>query len=424
MNARQLIQRIAKPRFSSVCVVRVVIFKSNMWISLAFALVLTIGTSSAQDANCDFVQNVQAGLTYYVYSPNYPQNYRPGVQCRWVGICPSGYNCRLDCTDVSLPQTSGCSLDRLLISKSGDPQLTSADYYCGKGTVTAVSTGQRISVGLITSTQSPGGRFLCQLTAQAATTNPTCSCGYKKTNRIVGGQQTGVNEFPMMAGLAHKDIAQIKCGAVIISKRYVMTAAHCLTGQSLSNLAIIVGEHDVTVGDSPATQGFQVISAIIHPNYTPSNYDYDIAILKTNADITFSDRVGPVCLPFKFVNTDFTGSKLTILGWGTQFPGGPTSNYLQKVDVDVISQSSCRNVVPTLTARQICTYTPGKDACQDDSGGPLLYTDSSNGLLYSIGIVSNGRFCAGANQPGVNTRVPALLSWIQTNTPDASYCYK
>jgi hypothetical protein len=45
-----------------------------------------------------------------------------------------------------------------------------------------------------------------------------------------------------------------------------------------------------------------------------SNYDYDIAILTTTENIVFSDRVGPVCLPFKFASSDMTGSRLTALG--------------------------------------------------------------------------------------------------------------
>lgn len=67
-------------------------------------------------------------------------------------------------------------------------------------------------------------------------------------NRIVGGQETGINEFPMMVALADRSISAVKCGGVIIAKRWVMTAAHCLVGQSINNIAVIVGEHDITTG--------------------------------------------------------------------------------------------------------------------------------------------------------------------------------
>ncbi|XP_041970975.1 venom serine protease 34-like [Aricia agestis] len=387
-------------------------------------LIFLLQYSQGQDANCDFQQNVTVGRTYYVYSPRYPSNYPAGVQCRWIANCPPGYNCRVDCTDVDLPASPSCSVDRLLISKTGDPQLTAADYYCGRGSVTAVSTAQRLSIGLIISARSPGGRFMCTLTAQADNTANQCSCGYKKRNRIVGGQETYPNEYPMMAGLVYVSQRQIRCGAVIIDRRYVLTAAHCVVNKMVSDLAVIVGEHNVsTGGDSPATQGFRVSSYIVHPQFNPSTFDYDIAIVNLVGMITFSEYVGPVCLPFKYANRDFAGSKVTLLGWGTQMTGGETSDVLRKVDVEVISQASCQRAVTSLTPRQMCTYTPGKDACQDDSGGPALFTDPTTGLLFNIGIISFGRLCATAGDPGVNTRVTALLDWIVMNAP-ADYCRK
>ncbi|XP_026497609.2 venom serine protease 34-like [Vanessa tameamea] len=388
----------------------------------AIVSALLIGYAAAQDANCDFSTNVAVGTTYYVYSPNYPQFYQPGIQCRWQAQCPAGYNCRLDCNDVDMPQTPSCSMDRLLISKSGDPQLTNAEFYCGRGTVSAVSTGQRISVGLITSTRTTGGRFMCELRAQPITTQPTCSCGYRRLDRIVGGEEARPKEFPMMAGIVYADQAAIKCGAVIIDMKYVLTAAHCVVNEAISNLAVIVGEVDTSTGSESETQGFRVASVIVHPQYTASNYDYDIAIVKIDGVMKYTDYVAPVCLPFKFFNYNFNGAKVTVPGWGTLFAGGQTSNVLRKVNLDVISQATCRQSFPDLTPRQMCTYTAGKDACQDDSGGPVLYTDPQSGLMYNAGIISYGRFCA-SRDPGVNTRVTSLLAWIVANAP-ADYCIK
>ncbi|CAH2057359.1 unnamed protein product, partial [Iphiclides podalirius] len=389
---------------------------------LSIGVLLTFFSSGyTQNPNCDYRQNVQPNRLYYVYSPRYPLFYSPGEQCRWIATCPAGYNCQLDCPDVNLPESPSCSMDRLLISRTGDPQLASAEYYCGRGRLNITSNGQTLAVGLISSYQSPGGRFLCHLRAKpASVTPPTCRCGYKKMNRIVGGQETGVNEFPMMAGVVYLDIVKIKCGAVIISRRHVMSAAHCVIKKTPADLAVVVGEHNVNAGESPATQAFKVIQIQTHPLYSTSNYDNDISILTLQQNIVFSDRVGPVCLPFKFLNKDFAGSKVTVLGWGTLFPGGPTSPTLQKVDVDVISQQVCQRQVPALTPRQMCTFTPGKDSCQDDSGGPLLYTDPSNGLLYSVGIVSYGAFCA-SNSPAVNARVTTLLDWVVAVTKE-DYC--
>ncbi|KAM3956808.1 venom serine protease-like [Aphomia sociella] len=378
-----------------------------------------------QDSDCDFTQDVSPGETYYVYNTNYPRNYTPGVQCRWVGHCPDGYRCKLDCSEILLPESPSCSMDRLLISKSGDYQLSTANHYCGRGFVTAVSTGQTISVGLITSEENPGGRFLCQLTAEASSSDPgTCRCGYTKQTRIVGGHETAVNEYPMMVGLVHRDIIQIKCGGVIIHKRYVLTAAHCEENLELTNLAVVVGEHNVDTADSSAAKGYRVMDIIVHLQYNSSSYINDIAILVTESEIQFGPLVGPVCLPYKYADDDMSGDTLTVLGWGTTFIGGPKSNVLLKADLSVMEQDQCRNKFPALGPEQICTYTPGKDACQDDSGGPLLYTDPTTGLVFNIGVVSYGRYCASKGEPGVNTRVSEFLSWIEYNTPGTNYCKK
>ncbi|CAH2097813.1 unnamed protein product [Euphydryas editha] len=401
-----------------------------MYVAALF-IALVVGYTYAQDPYCDYTQDVELGRKYYIYSPNYPRRYPRGIQCRWQATCPTGTYCRLNCPDIAIPQTQSCYLDRLLVSITGDPQLAQAQYYCGRGTLTVESIGQQISVGLITARTSLGGRFYCELEAILQTPpttpppppTPSCSCGYSRINRIVGGVNASPGEFPMMAGLIYVDQRAIRCGAVIIDKKYVLTAAHCVNGRELNDLGVVVGEYDTSTGaDSPATQIFRVESYLIHPRYTPSNYDYDIAIVEIAGEMVYSDYVGPVCLPFKFANYDFAGSRVTATGWGTEFPGGPTSDVLMKVDLDVISQQACQTRVPSLTSRQMCTYTRGKDACQDDSGGPLLYVDNSTGLLFHAGIVSYGRFCA-SSDPGVNTRITALLNWIVTNAP-ANYCIK
>nr|AXY94763.1 trypsin-like proteinase T2a precursor [Galleria mellonella] len=396
-----------------------------MFSKLLVLLFFVFEYAKTQDANCDFRQDVEVGQTYYVYNPGYSSNYEPGVQCRWIGRCPDGYRCKLYCSEVSLPESPSCSLDRLLISKSGDPQLSAAEHYCGRGFMTVVSTGQTISVGLITSNNSPGGKFLCELTAERAGTSPnnrTCRCGYKKQTRIVGGEETAVNEYPMMVALVHSRTAEMECGGVIIDKRYVLTAAHCLDGQQISNLAVVVGEHNVDTGDSPATRGYIIMDVIIHPQYSSSSYTNDIAIVVLDQDIEFGPLVGPVCLPFKFADDDMAGDTVTVLGWGTLFIGGPVSKVLRQADLDVISQDQCQAKYQALDSSQICTYTPGKDACQLDSGGPLLYTDPATGLLFNVGVVSQGRLCASRGEPGVNTRVTEYLSWIINNTPEADYC--
>ncbi|CAG4939721.1 unnamed protein product [Colias eurytheme] len=390
---------------------------------LIIPILLTLGSyARAQSLNCDYDQEIYLGQSYYIYNQNYPNSYARGSICRWVVHCPVGYNCRMKC-DLRMPNSYMCSGDHILVSRTGDPLFVAAERYCSNGLLDIVSIDSTISVGLETTYNTQGGNFICEVTAQEPASSANCTCGVKKTTRIVGGENTKPNEYPMMVAVIEQGSSNVMCGGVIISNRYVLSAAHCVERKIATSLGVIVGEHDLSTGtETPYTKGYRVMRIDIHPYYNNVNYDYDAAILTTATLIAFNDFVGPVCLPFKYAQYNFTGDQLTALGWGTLYIGGPTPDILQKVVLDVISQADCSRRVNSLTDRQLCTYTPGKDACQMDSGGPLLYA-SGTGILYNAGIVSSGSLCASAGKPGINTRVTQILRWIYYNAP-ADYCVK
>lgn len=131
---------------------------------------------------CDFYQNAELGALYYIYSPNYPDTYPGGVQCRWYADSPPGTYLTLNCSEFITDATSNCAADRLMVSPTGDLQLGDAHVYCGVANepFTLDSTTNKMNI-VFQSGYYPqyGNRFLCTMQA-LVTPPPTCECGRKK----------------------------------------------------------------------------------------------------------------------------------------------------------------------------------------------------------------------------------------------------
>ena len=162
---------------------------------------------------------------------------------------------------------------------------------------------------------------------------------------VVGGQYTGVNEYPWMVKLQLSKWGRTpsQCGGSIISNRHILTAAHCTAGKTVSNIKVILGEHDTT----DSVGAIRTISAITeHPNYALNNDNgqivnaYDVSILTLSSPITFSRTISPVCLP-SYDGKLFEGKLATITGWGRTSWGGPNTAKLMEVDVTVTSNHAC-----------------------------------------------------------------------------------
>lgn len=65
-------------------------------------------------------------------------------------------------------------------------------------------------------------------------------CGQEvSVNRIVGGEVTGIDQYPWMALIEYENKnsrRSLSCGASLISSKYVLTAAHCITGTILRQI--------------------------------------------------------------------------------------------------------------------------------------------------------------------------------------------
>ncbi|XP_029163413.1 venom serine protease 34-like [Nylanderia fulva] len=365
-------------------------------------------------STCGVMKDLKAGEKYDVKSPGFPYEYEGENHCKWEikGYYVTTVNC-----SIEMPvYHDSCTEENFSILFDGE---NDAQQYCGRGTI--FLKGINPTIKLDTPRNSRKGRFSCEIQAENKT---NCKCGWKKETRIVGGTETGVNEYPMMCGLVDSTKngnESIFCGGTIIAESYVLTAAHCVKDRDISTIGVVVGEHDVTTGtETNATKLFRIVNCIMHEHYNDNHNDNDIAICKINGTIEYSAEVGPACLPFQHRDDTFGGDIVTALGWGMTEFGGSKAHTLQKVKLNVINPGDCAKYDSDVTDKNICTYTQGKDTCQMDSGGPDLWENPTTSRQIICGITSSGRGC-GSN-PAINTRVGKFIGWIVSVTRDANYC--
>jgi len=262
-----------------------------------------------------------------------------------------------------------------------------------------------------------------------------CSCGRPNVGqRIVNGIPVKINELPWTVALFKKNWFGIwgskpYCGGTLINSRYVLTASHCVDGQSARHLKVRLHEEDLTVTNENKESYLEipVEEIIMHADYNRRTIDNDVALLKLKTEVTLSqDGVfQPVCIPASG-NPSFESYNATVAGWGTTSSGGSQSSVLRKVDVPIISNYDCNtktNYGGKITDNMLCAgylETGGKDSCQGDSGGPLIIDNDGHNTL--VGVVSWGYGCAKPKSPGVYARVTRFGDWILSNTKDAQWC--
>uniref|UniRef100_A0A182JVH2 Peptidase S1 domain-containing protein n=1 Tax=Anopheles christyi TaxID=43041 RepID=A0A182JVH2_9DIPT len=220
--------------------------------------------------------------------------------------------------------------------------------------------------------------------------------------RIVNGTDASILDYPFMLSLRGSTGGH-SCGGSILSEVWVMTAAHCVSSTTPYLQTIQVGRTDISrEADDSVYAIEQVIS---HPQYDSRNSHLnDIALLKLQRPLTFSDSVQPVRLPSPLfeVEDNLDDLGVTLIGWGVTATGGSSPTTLQRVDYYVVPNEECDAIHSSkIYPSQICAAIPGggKGQCSGDSGGPLLH----HGV--QVGIVSwSIKPCAIAPYPGVLTK--------------------
>ncbi|MFE4667924.1 S1 family peptidase [Streptomyces sp. NPDC056716] len=220
---------------------------------------------------------------------------------------------------------------------------------------------------------------------------------------VVGGTTTTTTAYPYVMQITDASQNQF-CGGTLISPTKVVTAAHCMVGETTSSVRVVGGRTYLNGTNGTVAQ----VSRIwIHPEYTSVTRGDDVAVL------TLSTSMPYATIPY-VAATDTglyaTGATARVLGWGDTSENGSSSNQLRTATVPTVSDTSCRTSYGTrfVATDMVCAglTNGGVDTCQGDSGGPLVI----GGRL--AGITSWGDGCARPGLPGVYTRLTTFSALV------------
>ncbi|XP_063631851.1 phenoloxidase-activating enzyme-like [Cydia splendana] len=283
----------------------------------------------------------------------------------------------------------------------------------------------------------------CKISSAPPNPGSGCCGSAVGVDKSIPGFYAQLSQYPWIGIIEHRKENKTKllCGAVLISGRYMLSAAQCFgaRAQQLGKPANVrLGEY-ITTNDGPdcvEVGGSQECSdgalkipiekVITHPDFhKEQNFHDDIALIRLAQMAPITDFIKPICLPTSDIAVEAPQQRMWTAGWGAINDTSSASDRLHHVDLPYVTLDSCQAAYNTSNTRQIklgqgqlCAGgEEGKDACKGDAGGPLMYARGYTTEV--VGIVSFGGIpCGKLGVPGVYTKVFAYDAWIRANIED------
>nr|XP_022905873.1 chymotrypsin-1-like [Onthophagus taurus] len=237
-----------------------------------------------------------------------------------------------------------------------------------------------------------------------------------KSKRIIDGRLSPPGLHTFVASISVHEYH--RCGGTIVSKSYILTAAHCCYDKDEN----VLKESKITVslGSVYWEEGKirNVTKIIIHPLFDRKLKKNDISLLRIDKIRLKKKEISTIKLYPSRIDRNIDEENLlkaTVIGWGLFNDGsslGDTpSNRLRYVDVYIVPEYYCKMIYYKFHNTNLCVSSEDmRGSCSGDSGGPLVIKRRNK--FYQIGLVSYGGDCNNT-QPEVYTKLFDYIDWIK-----------
>lgn len=206
---------------------------------------------------------------------------------------------------------------------------------------------------------------------------------------IVGGFVETSRRYPIALRFEHPEFPgymELRCSASLIGKRTVLTAAHCVEGESLPPPTEIAFGEDVY--DPIAT--VPIASTVVHPDYLleEGSVEADVAVVELAADAPEQ----PVGLVYETMpqgaGSKFVGPDITFVGYGTTEQGVPDHGTRRVVTYPLwtVGPATFQGFPVPDTAWLWVDPDMAEATCSGDSGGPAFFVEG--GVERQLGVHS------------------------------------
>ena len=263
-------------------------------------------------------------------------------------------------------------------------------------------------------------------------------CGLQHRDDYFSTDDTiSVDEFPWLAIIINATLREQRdkvCGGSLITDRYVLTSGQCnywfneedvmlvrLGDYNLKNSSDCIELTQYGSYDCSEVQEYGVEKKIIHPFFNKFTFYNDIALLRLNKKVIYSDYVRPICVPRSENDLAQPGETLFTTGFGDFDRHGKDFGVKKKIRTRHISNEECQarfhelSFITPVTEFQMCTEDLKNSTdvnCIGDEGGPVMY---SKKLRWFIQGVSSSYGCGNDNVPQNFLKVYKYLDWIKFN---------